>query len=40
MKGEIEATVINEIIELLKKIDVDKEKLDRIYNRLIQEFNK
>tara|TARA_R100000773_G_scaffold43491_1_gene42071 strand:+ start:792 stop:920 length:129 start_codon:yes stop_codon:yes gene_type:complete len=38
MKGEIEQTVINEIVDLLKKIDVDDKTLNRIIQKLVNKF--
>ena len=38
MKGEIEAAVINEIIELLEKLDINEKKLNNIINKLQNKF--
>tara|TARA_R100000152_G_C6781941_1_gene217696 strand:+ start:6272 stop:6400 length:129 start_codon:yes stop_codon:yes gene_type:complete len=38
MKGEIEQTAINDIINILKKIDVTEKTLNRIIQKLVNEF--
>tara|TARA_R100001443_G_scaffold114154_1_gene129725 strand:- start:589 stop:717 length:129 start_codon:yes stop_codon:yes gene_type:complete len=38
MKGEIEAAVIHQIIENLKRIEVNEKTLNYIINKLIKEF--
>jgi len=38
MKGEIEQTAVNDIINILKKIDVTEKTLNRIIQKLINEF--
>ena len=38
MKGEIEQTAINDIINILKKIDVTDKTLNRIIQKLVNEF--
>jgi hypothetical protein len=38
MKGEIEQTAINDMINILKKIDVTEETLNNIIKKLIKEF--
>lgn len=38
MKGEIEQTAINDIINILKKIDVTDKTLNKIIQKLVNEF--
>jgi len=38
MKGEIEQTAVNDIINILKKIDVTEKTLNRIIQKLVNEF--
>tara|TARA_Y100001938_G_C8018076_1_gene393686 strand:+ start:782 stop:910 length:129 start_codon:yes stop_codon:yes gene_type:complete len=38
MKGEIEQTAVNDIINILKKIDVTDKTLNRIIQKLVNEF--
>tara|TARA_R100000329_G_C7474026_1_gene166996 strand:+ start:191 stop:319 length:129 start_codon:yes stop_codon:yes gene_type:complete len=38
MKGEIEQTAINDMLNILKKIDVTEETLNNIIKKLIKEF--
>ena len=38
MKGEIEAAVVNEVIDLLSKLNVDQKTMDKIINKLVNKF--
>jgi len=38
VKGEIEQTAVNDIINILKKIDVTEKTLNRIIQKLVNEF--
>ena len=38
MKGEIEQTAVNDIINILKKIDVTEKTLNRIIQKLVNQF--
>ena len=38
MKGEIEQTAINDIINILKKIDVTDKTLNKIIQKLVNQY--
>tara|TARA_R100000329_G_scaffold141963_1_gene125093 strand:- start:664 stop:792 length:129 start_codon:yes stop_codon:yes gene_type:complete len=38
MKGEIEETAVNDIINIFKKIDVTDKTLNKIIQKLVNEF--